>query len=98
MPAEPPVERIRRAWRARTSGAAEQALLALSIAVVVGGARLARIGTIPVRAAAAALILGAVALHFVNAARKRREAASDRLAVERVLFATDPLLGQRALR
>ncbi|HEX3594309.1 MAG TPA: DUF4175 domain-containing protein, partial [Polyangiaceae bacterium] len=98
MPAEPPVDRIRRAWRMRESGAAEQALLALFIAAIVGGAHLARIGTPWARTATAAGIAGVVVWQFFQARRRRREAASTRLAVQRILLATDPVLGERALR
>ena len=98
MAPESPVERIRRAWRVRESGAAEQALLALFIAAVVGGAHLSRLGTAWARAATATGIAGAVVLQISLSHRRRREAASARLTVKRVLVATDPVLGQRALR
>ena len=98
MPHEPPVDRIRRAWRTRESGAAEQALLALFIAAIVGGAHLARLGTAWARAATAAGIVGVVVLQFLQSRKRRRESESTRRAVQRILVATDPVLGERALR
>jgi hypothetical protein len=98
VPTESPVDRIRRAWRTRESGAAEQALLALFVAAIIGGAHLARVGTTWARAATAAGIVGVVVLQFLQARRRRREAASTRLAIQRILVATDPVLGERALR
>jgi hypothetical protein len=95
---ESPVERIRRAWRHRVSGAAEQALLALFIAALIGGAHVARIGTAWARAATATGIAGVIVLQILHARRRRREAVSARLTVKRVLAATDPVLGDRALR
>jgi hypothetical protein len=93
-----PVDRIRRAWRSRASGATEQALLSLFLAAVVGGAHLARLGTPLARAATATGIAAVFVWQFVNARRRRRVAASTRLAVQRILVATDPVLGERALR
>lgn len=98
MAPESAVDRIRRAWRTRESGAAEQALLALFIAAIIGGAHLARIGTVWARAATAAGIIGVVLWQLLHGRRKRREARSTRLAVKRILVATDPVLGERALR
>ncbi|HVW26186.1 MAG TPA: DUF4175 domain-containing protein [Polyangiaceae bacterium] len=98
MAAESPVDRIRRAWRLRESGAAEQALIALFIAAVIGGAHVARIGTAWARAATATGIAAVVVLQILHSRARRREAASARLTVRRVLAATDPVLGERALR
>lgn len=94
----PPVERLRKAWTLQAGGAREQALFALLIALVVGGAHVARMGTSPARLAAAAGVLLVVLGYGVLLALRRREAASARLTVQRVLAATDPALGTRALR
>jgi hypothetical protein len=92
------VERLRRAWHAQAGGAREQALFSLLIAFVVGGAHLARLGTSWARLAAGAAVVLVVAAQITVAVLRRREAASMRLTVQRILTATDPALGSRALR
>jgi hypothetical protein len=92
------VDRIRRAWHVRAGGAVEQALFALLLAVLVGGAHLARIGTPLTRAAAGLGLVVVVAMQIGVAVRRRRDARSASRTLRRVLTATDPALGQRALR
>src|SRR5262249_49649260 len=94
----PSVERIRRAWQVRARGAREQALVAVLLVVVVGGAHVARLGTPWARIAAASAILAIVAWQIGLAVARRRENASTRLTVKRVFSSTDPALGDRALR
>jgi hypothetical protein len=92
------IDRLRRAWQAAAGGAAEQALLALLLAAIVGGAHLARLGTAWARGATGAGIACVAAWQIALAVQRGREARSSRLAVRRVLFATDPAAGGRALR
>ncbi len=98
MPAGPLIERIERAWQSHARGAAEQALFALLLSVIVGGAHLARLGTPWARATTGVVIASILAWQIGLRLRRRREAKSERLTVRRVLLATDPALGDRALR
>ncbi len=94
----PSLERIRRVFRDQTAGAAEQALFALLLAVVVGGAHLARLGTFWARGLTAGAILAVLLLELALPVRMRKVWSSPRLSLRRVLFATDPGVGERALR
>lgn len=94
----PAVSRVQRAWLAQAEGAREQAVVALLFATVIFGAHLARLGTIWARVtvwtALALVLLTYVALVML----RRRENQSTRLTLQRVLLATDPAIGARALR
>ena len=98
MPPPPSVDRIRRVWQAQAGGAREQAVFSLLVAAIIGGAHVARLGTTWARALTATTILGVIALQLMLFALGRRESASTRLTVRRVVGRTDPLLGARTLR
>lgn len=98
MSPPPSIDRIRRIWHAQAGGAREQAVFALFIAAIVGGAHLARLGTVWARALTATAILGVVVVQVAFFVARRREAGSTRLTVRRVVLTTDPALGARALR
>jgi hypothetical protein len=98
VPPPPSVDRIRRVWQAQAGGAREQAVFALLMATLVGGAHLARLGTVWARALSATAVLGIVVVQVALFIARRREAGSTRLTVRRVVVTTDPALGFRALR
>ncbi|HVU04025.1 MAG TPA: DUF4175 domain-containing protein [Polyangiaceae bacterium] len=101
MKLPPPVARLRTAWNARAGRAREQAAFAVFLAVLVGGAHLARLGTGLARGATTLLLaLALVAQGLVFVVRRREEASVER-TVRQILSATDPALSasaQRALR
>ena len=98
MTSLPAIERLRRNFRDLVGGSAEQALFALLITVVTAGAHLSRLGTAPARAATAGAILAVVGWQLLLFVRTSRRWKSPRLTLERVLYATDARVADRALR
>lgn len=98
MTSQPSVDRLRRNFRDQVGGSAEQALFALLIAVVTGGAHLARFGTSPARAAVGGAIGAVVLWQLLSYVRASRQWKSPRLTLRRVLYATDSRTADRAMR
>jgi hypothetical protein len=92
------VNRLAGAWRQRVGTATRQAALALFFLALVGGAHLARIGTLPARLGTAALLVGAVVILVYRAVRARRVYYDLRRTLAEVLLPTDRALGERVLR
>jgi hypothetical protein len=95
---QPSVDRLRRNFRDQAGGSAAQALVALFIAVVTGGAHVARIGTPQARAAVAGAILGVVLWQVLLSVLAFRRWKSPRLTLRHVLYATDSQTADRAMR
>lgn len=90
--------RLTAAWRRKLAGAPRQALLAAFGALLLGGAHLARIGTLPLRASVAGVLLAILCVALFRWWRERRDLRSIRRTIARVLIASDPAAGARALR
>jgi len=98
MPAVRTLERLATPWRGRVGRAAQRTLWALALAVLLGGAHLARQGTLVWRGLVAGLFAAVVVLLVGRYVRDRRDWRSPRRTIGRVLVATDRALGERALR
>lgn len=92
------LNRLAAAWRTRVGTASRQALLVALVLAVTGGAHLARNGTAPSRAGAAALVALAIAASIARAVHDRRTFYDLRRTISRVLVPTDRELGERTLR
>jgi hypothetical protein len=92
------LDRLVSTWRRRTEAPPRQALLALFFSALFVGAHLARVGTPLARAAVAGLLLLVIAVSSARWLRERRDWRSPRRTIGKVLKATDPELGERALR
>ena len=92
------LDRIRRLWREHAGRATTLALLALTAAVALGGAHLARLGTTPARLGAALALLVVLSAVVVRAVRERRDWRRADRTISRALLPAEPELGRRALR
>jgi hypothetical protein len=92
------LERLAVPWRERVGLASRRALGALGIAVVLGLAHLARLGTPLGRAAVGALLATLLLLLTWRSLRERRSWDSVRITIARVLGPTDRALAARTLR
>ena len=92
------LERLTAPWREQVTTASRRSLCALWLFALLGGAHLARVGT-PMCRALVGAALGLLALLWVvRWGREWRTWRSPRHSIGRVLVATDPELGGRALR
>lgn len=92
------LQKLAEAWRQRVGGASRRALWLLLLAVLLGGAHLARLGTGWTRAGTVFLLLFALSLILLRWARERRDWADVRRTIRRVLAPTDRGLAARTLR
>jgi hypothetical protein len=94
----PEVDRLLLVWNRTLRPPTRRLVLATSVAILFGAARLARVGTDPFRLGAAALVVGAAAVLLALGWRQRRRSRDLRWALRRVIGGADAELGQRAER
>ncbi len=92
------LEKLAEVWRERVGGASRRALLLLLLAVLLGGAHLARLGTLWTRGGVVVLLGVAIMLLVARWLRERRDWSDIRRTVRRVLMPTDRSLAKRMLR
>jgi Domain of unknown function (DUF4175) len=92
------LQHLARVWRDRVDAPARKASLAVTVAAIFGLAHLARLGTLPARSATAVLLLGLFAALVARAIIRHRGWRDPRWVVAQTMVATNPDVGQRALR
>ena len=92
------VLRLSAVWQSELGRRAGRVMLALFVLSVVLAAHLARRGTTPARAGAAALVCGVVLLAIVRRRRERRIFMDPPSVIRRVVTPADPEVSAQALR
>lgn len=92
------IEQLSGAWRRVVGPASRSAALALVLAVLLGGAHLARLGTDAARAVVGVGLALSVGVVLLRSWLERRAWRSARRTIHRVLVSADPALGRKALR
>ena len=93
-----PLERFATAFRRRVATASRLLFWAISVSAIVAAAHLGRLGTLPFRLTAAALLLLTLGLYVAVRLRDRRDFRDPKRVIGRLLVPTQRDLGERALR
>ncbi|MCC6522971.1 MAG: DUF4175 family protein [Polyangiaceae bacterium] len=92
------IERLRQAWHDLIAPSALRAVVAVALGLALGAVCLARLGSLPARLAAAALLFAALGLVVARLGWQRRRSRDAEHVLRTSLGAVDPALGAAALR